>query len=510
MDRQSILIIDDDTGTCQSLTYILTEKGYLPFSVNNGKEAIEAFADRFFNLALIDLKLPDMPGIEVLRKIKELCPDTEAIIITGHASLDTAVEVMHDAVFSYVIKPIDMDYLLTIIAKAMEKQKLEAQLLQAQKMEAVGTLAGGIAHDFNNIIQAISGYTQLLLMHKEADDPEYQKLKAIEHSAQRAAELTKQLLTFSRKVESKLRPVDINHEVEQVCKLLERTIPRMIGMETYLAGDLKIVNADPSQLEQIMMNLAINAKDAMPDGGKLVFQTKNVTLDEEHSERLQIGRRDCVLLSVSDTGCGMDPETVEHIFEPFYTNKEMGKGTGLGLSMVYGIVKNHGGHVTCYSEPDRGSVFRVYFPVLEAEGREQRAEEKKEEKIAGGTETILLVDDDKNLLDLGQDMLGQYGYTTIAAETGEKAVEIYNEIYIIEKRRIDLVILDIGMPGMGGHKCLKKLLGIDPDIKIILSSGYPANGKVKETLESGARDFIGKPYNLKNMLKKVREVLDKK
>ncbi|MBW2647050.1 MAG: response regulator [Deltaproteobacteria bacterium] len=632
MGAQKILIIDDDPGTCRTLSYILKEKGYLPSSVGTGQDAIKVIQDEFFNLTLIDLKLPDMPGLDVLEKIKELSPDTEAVIITGHASIDTAVQAMHDAAFSYVTKPLDMEYLLAIIARALEKQtlqierrrneealreakefsetllentpfgimlvnskkrivdmnraaldiigrkkddvigktcheficpegehkcpifdlgedinnsermalhatgdrtpvlksvvpikikgetclletfldirerkKLEAQLLQAQKMEAVGTLAGGIAHDLNNILQAISGYAQLLMLKKNTNDRDYNMLGAIGRSTQRAAELTTQLLTFSRKVESKLRPVDLNHEVAQVSKLLQRTIPKMISIETTLADDLKIINADPSQLEQIMMNLGVNAKDAMFDGGKLIFETENVTLDEQYCKAFKIRPGNYALLSVSDTGFGMDQETVKHIFEPFFTTKERGKGTGLGLSMVYGIVKNHGGHIICYSEPGQGATFRIYFPVLEAESREQRAESREEEEIVGGSETILMVDDDEILLNLGQDMLKEYGYTIIPAETGEKAIELYKA----QKDRIDLVILDIGMPGMGGHKCVRELFNIDPDIRIVIATGYAATGRVKELLDSGAKDYIGKPYQLKEMLKKVRGVLDK-
>lgn len=392
----------------------------------------------------------------------------------------------------------------SILRDITERKHLEAQLLHAQKMEAVGRLAGGIAHDLNNILQAVSGYTQLLLLKRKTNDPDYTRLKAIEHSSQRAAELTTQLLTFSRKVESNQRQVDLNHEVVQVSTLLERTIPKMISIELHLADDLRTINADTAQLEQIMMNLGVNANDAMPDGGKLIFQTENIALGEEYWKPFQIKPGNYILLSVSDTGCGMDAKTVEHIFEPFYTTKELGKGTGLGLSIVYGIVKSHDGHITCYSKPDEGTTFRLYFPVLEAKSREERAERKEEEKIVGGSETILMVDDEKTLLDLGHDMLGEHGYTTISAETGEKAIEIYKT----EQDRIDLVILDIGMPGMGGYKCLKELLKIDPDIRVIIATGYSADATVKELQEAGAKDFIGKPYQLNKMLKKVREVLD--
>ncbi len=386
-----------------------------------------------------------------------------------------------------------------------EKEKLEAQLRQAQKMEAIGTLAGGISHDFNNILQGISGYSQLLLMQKGVDDPDSRYLNQIDKLTQKARELTKQLLIFSRKVESNLRPVYLNQEVIQVHNVLKRMIPKMIDIELHLAEDLKLINADPVQLEQIMMNLGINAKDAMPDGGKLIYEIENVILDEAYCQaHLGATRGKYVLLTISDTGHGMDKEILEHIFEPFYTTKEIGKGTGLGLAMVYGIVKSHGGYITCYSEPGQGTVFRIYFPALEVNSVEQEVEPKKEAEIRGGHERILFVEDEETQLDIGKDMLNRYGYTTITAENGERAIEIYK----LEKDRIDLVVLDIGMPGMGGYKCLQELLKIDPEAKVIIATGYPSIGKVKEMLESGAAGFVGKPYRLTDMLEKVRGVLD--
>lgn len=326
-----------------------------------------------------------------------------------------------------------------------EKKKLEAQLQQAQKMEAVGTLAGGIAHDFNNMLQAIFGYTQILLMGKEPSNPDYEKLEAIEKSAQRASDLTKRLLIFSRKVESKLRPLDLNNEIEQVSKMLKSTIPKMINIELHLSEDIKIINADPAQIEQIMMNLGVNARDAMPNGGRLIFETENVILDEEYC-KTHLGSKpgQYVKLSISDTGYGMDKETLRHIFEPFYTTKDTGKGTGLGLAMVYGIVKNHGGYIMCYSEPDEGTIFKIYFPIIEKEA--ERVESKKEKvAIKGGNETILLVDDEEAIRELAEDILTRFGYTVFMASDGETALEIYRE----KKEEINLVILDIIMPGMG-------------------------------------------------------------
>jgi signal transduction histidine kinase/ActR/RegA family two-component response regulator len=385
-----------------------------------------------------------------------------------------------------------------------EQKRLETQLLQASKMEAVGTLAGGISHDFNNLLQAIMGYTQLLLLDKTKEDPEFFQLEQIEKSAQRGSELTRRLLTFSRNVESNKRPLNLNNEINRTHTILKSTIPRMIEMELILEDDLKHVNADPIQMEQILMNLAVNSRDAMPDGGRLVFETKNVVLDEEYFKTHPTAMPgEYVLLTIVDTGFGMNKETIEHIYEPFFTTKEVGKGTGLGLAMVYGIVENHGGHITIVSKPDQGTTFRIYFPVLKAYV-EREASERKEEKLQGGSETILMVDDEETVRDIAKSMLGRVGYTAITAESGEEAVEIFKR----SNPYPDLIILDIGMPGMGGHKCLKELRKIYPDIKVIVASGYPETGKVEKTIKAGAAGFIAKPYLIAEMLKKVREVLN--
>jgi signal transduction histidine kinase/CheY-like chemotaxis protein len=385
-----------------------------------------------------------------------------------------------------------------------ETRALEAQLLQAQKMESIGTLAGGIAHDFNNIMQAISGYTQLLLWDRGPEDPDSDNLRAIEKAADRASKLTRQLLTFSRKVPSKLRLVNLNAEIEGMSKILERTIPKMIRIERHLATDLKMVNADRSQIEQILMNLSINASNAMPDGGSLVFETCNVDLGRESGLSLETRGGPHVLLSISDTGHGMDAETRRRIFEPFYTTREIGQGSGLGLAMVYGMIKNHNGHIVCDSEPGKGACFKLYFPAIHTLQPILAAETVVKPTLPSGTETILVVDDEPVILDLAETILNRFGYRVIRAENGEQALTIVAE----QSGRVDLVILDLNMPGMGGHSCLEALAARYPDVPVLLASGYSPNGSVRETLAAGAAGFIGKPYQLKEMLKVVRDIID--
>ena len=382
-----------------------------------------------------------------------------------------------------------------------EKEKLQTQLLQAQKMEAVGTLAGGVAHDFNNLLQAINGHTQLLLMDISEDGLEYSSLKAIHNSCTRAADLIRSLLQFSRSEATERKPIELNIEVELARKVLERTIPKMVDIEVHPKGRLWPIMADSTQIEQILLNLGTNAADAMPDGGKLLFEVENITLDDDYANRrLNAQPGKYVLLTISDTGEGMDKETLEKIFEPFFTTKEFGKGTGLGLASVYGIVKSHGGYITCYSEVGQGTIFKIYFPAIEEpEVNESAPVEAK--SIPGGSETILLVDDEESIRGFAQQALMKFGYKVMTASTGEEALELFKD----RNGNIDLVVMDLGMPGMGGHKCLQELIKLNPKQKVIIASGYSME---KKSLESGAKGFVGKPYQLADLLNTVRAVLD--
>jgi two-component system, cell cycle sensor histidine kinase and response regulator CckA len=397
-------------------------------------------------------------------------------------------------------RPASLNFLRDITVE----KKLESQLVHAQKMEAVGTLAGGIAHDFNNLLQAVQGYAEFLLLSKGEREPGYRELQEITRAARRGGELTRQLLTFSRKVESKLQPIDLNRIIEDVRSLLERTIPKMIKIEMHLTGNLHHVNADASQVEQVLMNLAVNARDAITDGGTLRIETKNVVLDEDdRRSQPELTPGKYVLLAVADTGQGMDKTILENIFDPFFTTKEVGKGTGLGLAMVYGIVKNHHGHIKCVSKPGEGTTFEIYLPAVEHPGR-GAAIVTGTEVLRGGHETILLVDDDNSLRDLGQQILQAYGYTVLSAPDGDTALQVYQEC----RDRIDLVLLDLIMPGMGGDQCLQRILEVNYQAKIIIASGYSSNVETEKATECGAKAFIQKPYEVQQMLQMVREVLD--
>jgi signal transduction histidine kinase/CheY-like chemotaxis protein len=388
-------------------------------------------------------------------------------------------------------------------AKEKEYRELGEQLRQAQKMEAVATLAGGIAHDFNNILQAILSTAQLILMRKSKDDLDYRKLMQIESAANKGSTLVSQLLTLGRKTDHKSHALNLNSRIKEITKLFRRTFPRMIGVELALAGDLKRINVAGDHIDQIIMNLGINARDAMPEGGKIILRTSNVISNDGSPPQSPQHIPDSVLLTVTDTGCGMSPETVEHIFEPFYTTKGPGKGTGLGLSTVKSIVADNGGSIVCSSTPGKGTTFKIYFPVAHTGRRYSKGRRKKETQGAlHGSETILLVDDERAILKSGKEMLEGYGYRVKTARKGEEAVTRY------ARGSIDLVVLDISTPEMGAIECLNKLLAIDTKAKVIITSGNSVDKRVGEALKSGGMAFMAKPYGLKEMLKTVRRVID--
>jgi PAS domain S-box-containing protein len=381
-----------------------------------------------------------------------------------------------------------------------ESVELTKQLFQAQKMEAVGTLAGGIAHDFNNILQVALGYSEIMRNDPGLTERQKTDLNKIHIAAQRGADLVQRLLTFSRKTETRPQPLNLNHRIEELRKMIERAIPKMIDIQLVLNKDLYTINADPTQIDQVLMNLCVNARDAMPDGGKLIIETANIIFSSEYARsHLHLTPGNYALLSVTDSGLGMDKETLDHMFEPFFTTKQVGEGTGLGLATVHGIVKSHGGHIHCYSEPGKGTIFKIYFPALEDE--EQQESAASEAAPQGGSETILLVDDDDAIRDIGSKLLTQVGYQVLTACNGKEGLDIYKTY----SQDIAIVLLDLGMPEMGGKRCLQGLLAFNPDVKVVVVSGYSAR---KEAFAAGAKDFVGKPYSVGNLLKTIRSVMD--
>jgi PAS domain S-box-containing protein len=394
------------------------------------------------------------------------------------------------------------DVLEAIAEDVTDRRVLEDQLRQAQKMEAVGRLAGGVAHDFNNLLMVISGYAEVILAELPPDHRLHEKGRAIQLAADRATTLTRQLLAFSRKQLLELKVVDVNAIVLDMERLLRPLIGENVEFTTSLAPEAAHTRADAGQLEQVLMNLVVNAKDAMARGGKLTIETRNIVVDENHRRgQTFIRPGHYVLLAVSDTGMGMDKETQSRIFEPFFTTKEKGKGTGLGLSTVYGIVKQSGGYVMVQSEEHRGTTFHIYLPRIE--GVAEKHAVPVAHAAIGGTETVLLVEDEDSVRQLVRDTLAAKGYRVLEAENGEAGMAAAAQ----HQGKINLVITDVVMPGMGGRELVKQLVQLRPGTKVLYLSGYTEDAIINEgTIERGAA-FLQKPFTLQNLSRKVREVL---
>jgi len=393
------------------------------------------------------------------------------------------------------------DVLEAIAEDVTDRRALEDQFRQAQKMEAVGRLAGGVAHDFNNLLMVISGYAEVILAELNLEHPLYDKARSIQQASDRATTLTRQLLAFSRKQLLELKVVDVNAIVADMERLLRPLIGENVELITRLASEAGFTRADAGQLEQVLMNLVVNAKDAMPGGGRLAIETQNVVVDESHRRGQNFIRPgNYVMLSVSDTGMGMDKETQSRIFEPFFTTKEKGKGTGLGLSTVYGIVKQSGGYVMVQSEIGQGTTFNIYLPQIE--GVTEKLSTPVARSAEGGTETILLVEDEESVRQLVRETLSSRGYHVLEAENGEAALDV-----AMREEKIDLVITDVIMPGMGGRELVQHLAKSRPESKVLYLSGYTEDAIVSEGGMGNGTAFLQKPFTLQNLSRKVREVL---
>ncbi len=392
-----------------------------------------------------------------------------------------------------------------IIHDITDRKKLEQQLLQAQKMEAVGRLAGGVAHDFNNILTAIIGYGKLLKEEMEPDNPLQNYNTQILNSAERAANLTRALLTFSRKQIISPKPVNINDLINGITRLLNRLIGEDIELITHLSDKDLTIMADSTQIEQVLMNLATNARDAMPGGGTLIIKTDLVVFDDEYIKIHGYGKPgNFALISVEDTGSGIDEKIKERIFEPFFTTKEVGKGTGLGLAMVYGIIKQHEGYINVYSVKDKGTTFKIYLPLIKTIVEDIKETEKYHS--AGGSETILIAEDDTLVRDLSRRILEKAGYHVIEALDGADALKVFKE----KNKDIQLLLLDVIMPKKNGRECYDEMKKINPDIKVIFMSGYTADIIHKKGIIEEGIELLLKPISPNELLRKVREVLDRK
>ena len=394
--------------------------------------------------------------------------------------------------------------ILGLAQDVTDRKRLEEQLMQAQKMEAVGRLAGGVAHDFNNLLTAIIGYSQITLLKMAPSDPLRHEIAEIITAGERAAALTSQLLAFSRKQILNPQILDLNRSIDNISKLLRRVIGEDIQLDLMVSSDLGQVKADPGQIDQVLLNLVINARDAMPEGGKITIETENVLLDEEYA-RTHVGVQPgaYAVLAISDTGIGMDAFTRTRIFEPFFTTKAEGKGTGLGLSTVYGIVTQTGGHIWVYSEVNQGTVFKIYLPRIDEVAI--ATDPTEEFSNLQGSETVLVVEDDMQVSRLIFTVLKSYGYKVLEASKAEDALSL---AAAQRGEKIGLLLTDVIMPGMSGKTLADQFRILHPDTKILFISGYTDNAIVHHGLLDPGTAFVQKPFTPSALVRKVREVLD--
>ena len=642
-----IIVVDDEIRICKSLAYLLKSKDYEVTTAACGQDALASADQIAFDLAVLDIHLPDIFGTELIEKIKVRNPDISVIVITGDANLDSALAALRCGAYDYLRKPFELEeflrtvenalnqkalkrekdkinhelyrseekyrYLvqnspdiiytldadgnftflsealehllgftvdgligkhystivceedrdkaqwffderrsgdraasgielrlkavggvqqnesvrrhLTVDLKSMgiyeesardgvrrhigthgvirdisERQRLYAQLQNADRMESLGTLAGGIAHDFNNLLMGIQGRSSLISMDMEDSHPVLEHLHAIEDYILSATHLTKQLLGFARGGKYEVKPTDINELVLKSANMFGRTKKEII-IETQFHNANIVVEADRRQIEQVLLNLYVNAWQAMPEGGTLRLETKHVVLGNKDCRLHQVEPGRYALVSVTDTGIGMDQKTLQHIYDPFFTTKEKTRGTGLGLASAYGIIKNHAGIIHADSNVDNGTTFNLYLPISEKLVVEEGSSEKN---ICNGSETILIVDDEDMIIDVGQALLKRMGYQVITAKSGEEALEVVHRI----GAGIDLVILDMIMPGMDGGRTFDGIRETCPELPIMLASGYAINGQAQKIMNRGCNGFIQKPFSVSELSQKVRQILD--
>jgi signal transduction histidine kinase len=545
-----ILIVDDRPENLLSLEGLLADQGYELVKASSGNEALRLSLKQDFALVLLDVQMPDMDGFETA-ELMRANPKTKHIpiifVTAGMKDFHFQFKGYDSGAVDYLAKPIEPLFLQSKVRifaelyrqrreielhnnnledlviqrteelrqsaedlkasnqqlqlEIAEQKRMEDQIRQTQKMDVIGQLAGGIAHDFNNMLTAIMGSAELMARHIKDNSAAMTLLDNIQKAASRSSELTGQLLAFSRKGQKNVVHVRIDTTIHEVISLLERTIDKKITLETRLIAKNACVTGDPTLLQNALLNLGINARDAMPEGGIITFTTTNVVLDSNYCEAspFDITPGQYIEISVSDNGSGMTKEVIQHIFEPFFTTKEVGKGTGLGLAVVYGTITDHHGCITIYSEPGIGTVFKIYLPV----SHEKKVEVATSEELIHGSGGVLLVDDEEIVRAVGEAILEDSGYRVYLAEDGEHALEVYAR----EKNNISLVILDMLMPRMGGKETLARLMEINPDIPVLISSGFHQEGTIDELEKLGARGFLQKPYHSHVLCKAVADAV---
>ena len=528
-----ILVVDDKPDNQALVSLVLEEQGHEVLTAANGREGLQVAIAELPDVILLDVMMPDMSGIEVCRKLKEdeRTRAVPVILVTAMGLDENVVAGLDAGADDYVSKPFNAEVLAARVRAALRTkesydavaelnrqlrqeieyrrqveetlEKKEAQLRQAQKMEAVGTLAGGIAHEFNNLLQAIRGYTTFAMDDLEPDQQAHQDLEQVVTAVDRAASLTSQLLRFSRAETLEREHLNLNDTVRIVIKMLRPLIGEHIDVEAHLGEDVCPVYADPGSLQQVLLNLCINARDAMPLGGKLTITTRTVVITDAESENYpDIGPGAYASIAVTDTGCGMPPEVKDRVFEPFFTTKGVGKGTGLGLAIVYGVVRQHKGTIDVSSEPGRGTTFRIYLPASHEDVAATAS--GGHEDVPGGTETILIGEDDAVVREVAARVLRRAGYTVLEAQDGDEVARVFDE----HGRRVSLVLLDVVMPKLDGHAVYAELKRRHPGVPVIFCTGYDPRADQTQFVHEAGIPVVEKPFDPVRLLQLVRRTLD--
>jgi len=521
-----ILVIDDDVVDRTAIKRHLSRPGrdITIHEASTGQEGLDMIVKKEYGCVFLDYRLPDMDGITLLRKVYNSDSDLTSapiVMLTGQGSEGVMADALRWGAQDYILKDnISAETINIALAKAREvfelkksRRQAEDQLRQAQKMEAVGQLTSGVAHDFNNLLTVILGNTRLI--QKKLDDKDEElsrdvitkKIEAIDTAARKGAELIRRLMIFTRQRPLRREISDINACVQTAADLLQSSLGSTIEVKSILSKDIWPVQIDVDQFENALVNIAVNARDAMPKGGKLTFETHNIVLDDNYTHKYpDVIAGPYAMVAISDTGVGMPTSVIRRIFEPFYTTKAAGDGTGLGLSIVYGFIKQSGGYIHVYSEEGHGTVFRIYLPRVQAQNGEAQIATPSSDPLPLGSETILVVEDDDEVRNVVVSMLERLGYKVMAAQNGRMALEVLKR----DHKNINLMFVDIVMPeGMNGVELAKKAQEYYPGIKVLFTSGYTENAIPDYQLISG-QDLIGKPYRRDVLARKIRQILDRK
>ncbi|MCI0771651.1 MAG: response regulator [Chloroflexi bacterium] len=517
-DLIKVLLVDDDEDDYMITRDLLLDVEALEYDldwISSYAEALDAIERNQHDIYLIDYRLGERDGMQLLNEALDGGCTAPIILLTGQGDREVDVEAMKAGAADYLVKG-QIDHILlersirhSIERKALEREHaaLEEQLLQAQKLESIGQLAGGIAHDFNNLMTPIIGYAQMGLTTLPEEYRERVYLEEILKAADRATNLIQQLLAFSRRQVVELQVIDLNSLLVNIDMMLQRLIGEDVELVILPSENLGAVKVDPTQIEQVVVNLAVNARDAMPEGGTLIVETSNIEFGEEElKNHPDMAAGPYVMFAVSDTGHGMSEEVKAHLFEPFYTTKEKGKGTGLGLSTCYGIIAQNKGYIWVYSEIGSGTTFKIYLPSSDVipQGTERPSGTKSNE-LPRGSETVLLVEDEEQVRELAARVLRQQGYTVLQASNGVEALSIASRHADGE---IDLLLTDVVMPLIGGRELSIKLRDIHPNVRVIYTSGYTDEAVIRHGMLKPGTDFVQKPYSLAGLTQKIRSVLD--